>query len=50
MKPHQIFTDLKHTLMRSEFFGKATAGVRLFIIDEHNIHRAVADITKHIYT
>ena len=30
MKPHQIFTDLKHTLMRSEFFGKATAGVRLF--------------------
>ena len=50
MNSHQIFTDLEHTLMSSEFLGKTAVGVRFFIIDEHNIHRAVADIAEHIYT
>ena len=36
MNSHQIFTDLEHTLVCSEFLGKTAVGVRLFIIDEHN--------------
>ena len=50
MNSHQIFTDLEHTLERSEFLGKTAVGIRLFIVDEHNIHRAISDIAEHIYT
>jgi len=50
MNSHQIFTDLEYTLVCSKFLGKTAVGVRFFIIDEHNIHRAVANIAEHIYT
>ena len=50
MNSHQILTDLKHTLVRSEFLGKTAAGIWVFVVDEHNVHRAVSDIAEHIYT
>ena len=36
--------------MCSKFLGKTAVGVRFFIIDEHNIHRAVADVGDQVDT
>ena len=46
----QVGNPPMNTLVCSKFLGKTAVGVRLFIIDEHNIHRAVANIAEHIYT
>lgn len=45
---HQALPDGKHTLVCAVFLGKALAGNGLSVIDIHDVHGAVSDVTEHI--
>ena len=50
MNPHHVLPRSQQALVRSEFLREHIARNRLLVIDEHDIHCAVADITEHIHT
>ena len=50
MNPHHVLSRSQQALVRSELLREHIARNRLFVVDEHDVHCAVADITEHIHT
>ena len=50
VNPHHVLPRSQQALVRSEFLREHIARNRLLVIDEHDIHCAVADIAEHIHT
>ena len=50
VNPHHVLTCSQQALVRPELLCEHIARNRLFVVDEHDIHCAVADIAEHIHT
>ena len=50
VNPHHVLTCSQQALVRPELLCEHIARNRLLVVDEHDIHCAVADIAEHIHT
>ena len=49
MRTHDILPHGQQALVCTVFLRKHIPGNRLFVIDEHDVHRTVSDIADHVY-
>ena len=48
MDSHDILTHSQKALVRTVFLREHISGNRLFVVDKHDVHGAVANVTEHI--